>query len=113
MKWFDRWMYGKVRDMWDNRHKYEAQIEEADYKNRIASKMSGLQMGTAMVERGRAEGENRISFELTSAVGGRILNVRHYDERKDRHDSQTYVIPSGEDVGERVAKIINLELFKQ
>jgi len=32
---------------------------------------------------------------------------------KDRHDSQTYVIPSGEDVGERVAKIINLELFKQ
>lgn len=113
MRWFDRWMYGKVRDMWDNKHKYEAQLEEAEYKNRISKKMSGLQMGTAMVERGRAEGENRISFELTSAVGGRILNVRHYDERKDRHDCQTYVIPSGEDVGERVAKIINLELFKQ
>lgn len=113
MKWFDMWLYKKTRDMWDNKHKYEAQIEEAQYKNRIANKMSGLQIGTAMVERGRAEGENRITFELSTAVGGKILNVRHYDERKDRHDTQTYVIPSGEDVGERVAKIINLELFKQ
>jgi len=39
--------------------------------------------------------------------------VRHYDERRDRHDHQTYVIPTGEDIGERVAKIINLEMFKQ
>jgi hypothetical protein len=112
MKWIDRWLYAKVRDMWDNRHKYEAHIEEADYKNRIANKMSGLQMGTAMVERGSAEGQDRITFELTSAVGGRILNVRRYDDRKDRHDTATYVIPSGEDVGSRVAKILNLELLK-
>jgi hypothetical protein len=72
-----------------------------------------MAIGQAMVERGRAEGENRITFELSTAVGGKILNVRHYDDRKDRHDQQTYVIPNGEDVGERVAKIINLELFKQ
>jgi len=68
--------------------------------------------GQAMVERGRPEGEGRISFELSTAVGGKILNVRHYDERKDRHEQQTYVIPNGEDVGERVAKIVNLELFR-
>jgi hypothetical protein len=103
MKWLDKWLYLKVRDMWDNRHKYEDNI--------VGAKQMGI--GTAMVERGRPEGEGRITFELSTAVGGRILNVRHYDERKDRHDSQTYVIPSGEDVGERVAKIINLELFKQ
>ncbi len=108
MKWFDKWLYGKVRDMWENKSKYEA---DRDYQESKA--IRGLAMGTAMVERGRAEGEGRITFELSSAVGGRILNVRHYDERKDKHDSQTYVIPSGEDVGERVAKIINLELFKQ
>ena len=103
MSWFDQWLYGKVRDMWDNREKYETK------------KYLGLNMasGQLAVERGRAEGEGRITFELSTAVGGRILNVRHYDERKDRHESQTYVIPSGEDVGERVAKIINLELFKQ
>lgn len=106
MNFVDKWLYTKVRDMWDNRHKYEESVlKEKEYK---------LAIGTAqMVERGRAEGEGRITFELSTAVGGKILNVRHYDDRKDRHESQTYVIPNGEDIGERVAKIINLEMFKQ
>ena len=103
MKWFDQWLYRKIRDMWDNRESYED-------SQRVNSR--NLKMGTAMVERGRPEGEDRISFELSTAVGGRILNVRRYDDRKDRHDAQTYVIPNGEDVGDRVAKIINLELIK-
>jgi len=111
MKIFDKWLYGKVRDMWDNQDKYEADREYREIK-----KIKGLNMATigaqAMVERGRPEGEDRISFELSTAVGGRILNVRRYDQRKDMHDSQTYVIPQGVDVGERVAKIINLELIK-
>lgn len=107
-KWLDRWLYGKVRDMWDNRDKYEEDI----YINKTKTQR-GLQLGTAMaIEKGRAEGEDRITFELSTAVGGRILNVRRYDTRTDRHDSQTYVIPSGEDVGARVAKILNLELIK-
>lgn len=58
------------------------------------------------------EGEDPIRFELTSAVGGRILRVRRYDRRKHESDVQTYVIPQGEDVGDRVTKILNLELLK-
>lgn len=108
MKWLDNWLYTKVRDMWDNREKYEALRAERDYKE---SRM--IKMGTAMaIDRGSPEGENRISFDLSTAVGGRILNVRRYDMQKDRHENQTYVIPNGEDIGERVAKIINLEMFK-
>lgn len=111
MKWFDRWFYTKIRDTWDNKHKYEEMLAERDYKNRISAKMNTL--GSAQViDRGGPEGQDRISFELTSAVGGRILNIRRYDERRDRHDNQTYVIPAGEDVGARVAKIVNLELIK-
>ena len=109
MKLFDKWLYKKVRDMWDNRHKYESMQENKWLQESTKMAIAGAQM----VERGRAEGEGRISFELSNAVGGKILNVRHYDERKDRHDQQTYVIPTGEDIGERVAKIINLEMFKQ
>jgi hypothetical protein len=105
MKFIDRWLYAKVRDMWDNSHKYQ----ENDMISSKGYNMAGAQ---AMVERGSPEGQDRISFELTAAVGGRILNVRRYDDRKDRHDCQTYVIPSGEDVGSRVAKILNLELLK-
>ena len=109
MKIFDKWLYTKVRHMWENKCDYE-EMPNSWLKN---SKQMAIGLGTtAMVERGSAEGQDRITFELTSAVGGRILNVRRYDDRKDRHDSQTYVIPSGEDVGSRVAKIINLELIK-
>jgi hypothetical protein len=107
MKWFDRWVYKQAKKAWENKDQYE----EAEYANNKISRMGTI--GVAQIERGRAEGEGRITFELSTAVGGKILNVRHYDDRKDRHDSQTYVIPNGEDVGERVAKIINLELFKQ
>ena len=106
MKLFDNWLYTKVKDMWDNPHKYNKKESQWLAEN---TKMA---IGSAMVDRGGPEGQDRISFELTSAVGGRILNVRRYDERKDRNDNQTYVIPSGEDVGARVAKIINLELIK-
>lgn len=109
MKFIDKWLYLKVRDMWDNRHNYQ-HYEKRGWLEENTKMAIG--MGTAMVERGRPEGENRINFELSTAVGGRILNVRRYDDRKDQHNNQTYVIPNGEDVGERVAKIINLELFK-
>lgn len=105
MKLFDKWLARSIKRGLE----YNRQEEERDYNEIRGLKMVGAQ---SMVERGSPEGQDRITFELTSAVGGRILNVRRYDDRKDRHDSQTYVIPSGEDVGERVAKILNLELLK-
>jgi hypothetical protein len=98
MNWFDKWFAKKCKQAWENKNRFEE---------------GSIKMSSALqVERGRPEGENRITFELSSAVGGKILNVRHYDDRKDRHETQTYVIPSGEDIGERVAKIVNLEMFK-
>jgi hypothetical protein len=109
MKWFDRWFYKKAKQAWENKNEYEKDYVEDRYNTLRGMKMNS---SSAMVERGNPEGQDRITFELTSAVGGRILNVRRYDDHKDRHDNQTYVIPSGEDVGSRVAKIINLELIK-
>jgi hypothetical protein len=59
-----------------------------------------------------------IRFNLTPAVGGRILRVIRESNQKNistlgSQDSlQIYVIPSGEDVGSRVSKIINMELMK-
>jgi hypothetical protein len=107
MKWVDKFIARSVRRGLE----YEKQHEETQYVNK--ARIEKMSIGAAQIDMPRAEGENRISFELSTAVGGKILNVRHYDHRKDRHESQTYVIPNGEDIGERVAKIINLEMFKQ
>lgn len=99
MKWLNKFLVSKLKQG----------LEE----DREAQIYGSQKMGTALaIDRGSVEGQDRISFELSTAVGGRILSVRRYDERKDRNESQTYVIPNGEDVGERVAKIINLELFR-
>ena len=103
MNWFDQWLYKKTKYLWDNSHQFENGI------NKMGTALVGAQTA---IDRGYSEGQDRINFELTAAVGGRILNVRRYDDRKDRNETQTYVIPSGEDVGARVAKILNLELLK-
>jgi hypothetical protein len=108
MKWFDRWFYKQAKKAWDNKDNYEEDI----YVNKVKAQR-GLQLGTAMaIEKGAVEGEGTIRFELSSAVGGKILTVRRNDPRRDSYEQQTYVIPTGEDLGERVAKIINLEQYK-
>lgn len=58
--------------------------------------------------------EDTITFHLTPAIGGRILRVTRDTNRGNTfsRESQTYVIPSGEDVGARVTKIINMEALK-
>lgn len=110
MKWIDNWLYSKLHDVWNNKDHYEQAMAERDYKRMRIPVMNTI--GQAQIERGSPEGEDRISFELSTAIGGRIVNVSRYDNRKEQHNSTTYVIPNGEDVGSRVAKIINLELIK-
>lgn len=65
--------------------------------------------------------DGMIRFVLTPAIGGRILRVTRevsYNKSSNSlgssrdNENVTYIIPSGEDVGERVSKIINLELLK-
>lgn len=111
MKWFDRWFYRQAKKAWANKNRFEEE-EAVQMKERASIKMAGLQIGTAMVEKGAPEGDGTIRFELSSAVGGKILTVRRHDPHRDNFNQQTYVIPSGEDIGERVAKIINLEQFR-
>jgi hypothetical protein len=65
--------------------------------------------------------EEQLRFTLTPAIGGRILRVNRTVQSKHMgnsigsgsiNETATYVIPTGEDVGERVSKILNLELLK-
>lgn len=61
-----------------------------------------------------------IRFTLSPAVGGRILRVTRESRVNASKNSivgsstetTTYIIPSSENIGERVSKIVNLETFK-
>jgi hypothetical protein len=102
----------KILDKFVVNHYNKMQVKEKRALENIGSLKMATVGAQGLMERGPSEGQDRISFELSSAVGGRILNVRRYQDKFDRHENQTYVIPSGEDVGARVSKIINLELIK-
>jgi len=53
-----------------------------------------------------------LSFRIYGATGGYVMDFRRYDKRTDRYDSQLYIVPKEEDIGERVARIVNLEMLK-
>lgn len=104
MNWFKRLVVKWVREDW----------EDQRHSNRQAD--SGLNIAIPRLKAAASfevsDFDNPLRFELTPAVGGRILTVRHYDPKHDRNETTTYVIPTGEDIGARVAKILNLELLK-
>jgi hypothetical protein len=105
MKWLDRLILRRAELININRKMQD----ERDYQESRSIKMMA---GAQVLSKANPEGEDRITFELTTAVGGKILNVRRYDPRRDHHDSTTYVIPNGENLSERMVKILNLEMFK-
>ncbi len=53
-----------------------------------------------------------LNFKVYNAVGGRIVEFRHYDRHKDRNFHQTYIITNDQDFGERISKIATLEVMK-
>jgi hypothetical protein len=52
---------------------------------------------------------NSTRFTVHPASGGTVIQTRTYDERKDRHVENLYIIHRSEDLGEELAKIITLE----
>jgi hypothetical protein len=95
MNWLRKKVIAWVREDWDEARRF-------DPRNRMSA-----------VEVSEDTLDDPIRFELVGVVGGHLLKVRHpYNSKNDRSDSTTYIINKGEDIGEKVAKVINLELIK-
>lgn len=99
MKWFDRWLYSKVRDMWDNSPKYAATIG--------ASRPEAVPIDTD----NKVEVDG-IQFKVMSAHGGVIVQTRTINPKTDRNVYNTHIIPDGEDIAERIGQIVSLELLR-
>lgn len=53
-----------------------------------------------------------LSFKIFCATGGYVMDFRKYNRKSDQYEGQMYVIAKEEDIGERVARIVNLEMLK-
>lgn len=59
-----------------------------------------------------SDSEPILNFRVFSAVGGKVVEFRHYDSQRDRSHTQTYIITNEQDFGERIAKIATMEILK-
>lgn len=54
-----------------------------------------------------------LRFTVYNASGGKIVEVSHYDQKRDRHETSLHIIGSDEDFGESLGKIAFIELIKK
>jgi hypothetical protein len=68
--------------------------------------------GISVYESNSIDSEPVINFRIYSAQNGKILEFSKYDRVKDRSDRTVYIIHKEEDVAEKVAKCLSLELLR-
>ena len=56
--------------------------------------------------------DHSLRFYVLVGQGGVIVQLRSYDNKRDRNNNTTYVIPEGEDIATRVGEIVSLEIMK-
>jgi len=88
MKWLKRIVINWVKDDWNSKP------------------VQDVVVGARSVD---VEG---LSFNVMSAQGGTVVQIRCYDRRTDRNNHITHVIPDGEDIAERIGQIVSLELLR-
>ena len=95
MNWFKKLVVKWVREDWEN-----ARTEK------IPQLVSSRETDCV-------EGDPVLNFKVYNAIGGKVVEFRHYDRQKDRNFNQTYIITNDQDFGERIAKIATMEVLKQ
>lgn len=104
MKWFENWILRRAEQILVLRREKGHDIQVAEkYSNRITA---------AGPDRHTPNGRETLNFRVYNAVGGKIVEFSRYDERRDKHDHDLYIINGDQDFGERIAKIATLEVLK-
>jgi hypothetical protein len=122
MKWFRKWMLDSLR---------KASVEESQQHNTECEDTLSSSLAYSPVNKvlgknirhspGLYRGNNGHDIELPdgglniqvkSAIGGKIIIFRTYDERTDRNSYSTYLIPDGENFQESLGKIVTMESLK-
>jgi len=84
----------------------------AEWSRRAWNDTNAVDLLTPMPGRCEVDTDPHMNFKIFGATGGYILEFRRYDKRTENYNGNLYVIPKEEDVGERVARIVNMEMMK-
>ena len=120
MKWFDNWFANKCRKVLEINHNLP---EEDDWVEQQPTTYAGLSKNINTLKKRRGLNsvlstsdidlpEGGLNIQVKSAIGGKIVIFRSYDDRTDRNCYSTYLIPDTERFEESLGKIITMESLK-
>jgi hypothetical protein len=98
MKWFDKWFANRCKQAWD--------LAQRD------NEVAGLKMNIASDRVREGLSAEPIRINVFNARGGKIVEVRTYDNTRDRNNGVTYIITDQQDFTEELGKIISMESLK-
>ena len=112
MKWFDNWFLKKARWAWSIPQEKD---DEGPNLIQTGSNSKRAQRGLA-ISRHDSSGElesRGTCFNLYSANGGHVIELRNYDEKSDRMKNSLHIVPHDKDLGEALNHIITYEALKR
>lgn len=56
--------------------------------------------------------EKSINFTVHHAAGGRVVELRRYDQRKGENVTRLYIITEDKEFGNEIDKIVTMELLR-
>ena len=130
MKWFDKWFYNKTRWCWHRAgqeypewKKYQDYLDEAAEENDNQESTKYSLMSEAVP---KVHDDDSSSHDLYDGIrifvkrlnGGYIVTFRHPADRSaihysDEHRKNSYIVNEDEDFGDRLVKLLTMELLKR
>jgi hypothetical protein len=118
MKWFRKWMLDSLRKASteeNQRNDVEADYGDANIPMTLSPRSSGAKIRRGLVSSRDSDidlPDGGLNIQVKSAIGGKIVIFRTYDERADRNSYSTYLIPDSENFQDSLGKIITMESLK-
>jgi len=101
MKWLDRWVTKRYKEM---------QCEKED-KMSAGQAQNTKPLGSLSVNKSTFSSDG-MNFTVYKAVGGYVIEFRHYDMQTDSRHAQLHIVSEAEDIGAEIGKILTLESLR-
>lgn len=94
------WLRNKIRNF----------LEEPENRKEQRSDLGALVSNRVIEETPSLSSRNDpLQFAIYDAAGGKVVEVRHYDRKRDTQETRLHIITSDEDFGKSIAEILMLE----
>jgi hypothetical protein len=112
MKWFFKWMYNGLKN-----------VETDD--SRIREELPAISIGAvrpkgprgitkaAMHDGSVNLNASPMNFRVYPATGGHIVEYTYYNDKTDMNQQALHLVPSDQDLGDSLSKIMTLEALKR